>query len=87
LQVVEECAAELNGLGKGKCIPLEASLGSKQNALDLAARITEMEPVIHLLFNNAGMSWGNRLVEFNEQNGWDRLFALNVKTLFYLSVA
>jgi NADP-dependent 3-hydroxy acid dehydrogenase YdfG len=85
--VVERCAAELNALNKGACIALEANLGSKQNALDLAKSIMELEPELHLLFNNAGMSWGNQKEDFNEQNGWDRLFALNVKTLFYLSVA
>ncbi|KAJ3358988.1 hypothetical protein HDU91_005054 [Kappamyces sp. JEL0680] len=53
----------------------------------LAQKLLELEPKVHLLFNNAGMSWGNVLSEFSEQNGWDRLFALNVKTCFYLTVA
>lgn len=71
----------------GKCIPLQANLGSKENAYQLAKTVMDMEPEIHLLFNNAGMSWGNVMEVFDEQNGWDRLFALNVKSLFYLSVA
>lgn len=91
LQVVQDTARELNSMhGKpsnGICIPLEAELGGKDQAYSLAKRIMAIEPQIHLLFNNAGMSWGAALTDFPEQNGWDRLFALNVKTCFYLSVA
>jgi NAD(P)-dependent dehydrogenase (short-subunit alcohol dehydrogenase family) len=90
LQVVQDTANELNSLparGKGICIALQADLGSKENAYELARKIMEKESKLHLLFNNAGMSWGATLTGFPETNGWDRLFALNVKTCFYLSVA
>lgn len=47
----------------------------------------DKESKLHLLFNNAGMSWGAELTNFPEKNGWDRLFALNLKTCFYLTVS
>ena len=33
------------------------------------------------------MSWGAKLEDFDEKNGWDRLMALNVKSIFYLTTA
>lgn len=91
LKVVEATAAELNSMlnkhPDGVCIPLQADLGSREHAEQLAAQIMARESKLHLLFNNAGMSWGAILTDFPEKNGWDRLFALNVKTCFYLSVA
>ncbi|KAJ3125528.1 hypothetical protein HK098_000215 [Nowakowskiella sp. JEL0407] len=33
------------------------------------------------------MSWGADLTDFDEANGWDRLMALNVKSIFYLTTA
>ncbi|KAI9325909.1 hypothetical protein DFJ73DRAFT_867775 [Zopfochytrium polystomum] len=88
LKVVEETAKELNALGgSGKCIPLQADLTSRANAEALADHIKKLETKLHILVNNAGMSWGNPIDNFNEKDGWDRLFALNVKSIFYLTVA
>ncbi|KAJ1537890.1 hypothetical protein HK405_014279 [Cladochytrium tenue] len=33
------------------------------------------------------MSWSSNMTDFNEKDGWDRLMALNVKGVFYLTVA
>jgi NAD(P)-dependent dehydrogenase (short-subunit alcohol dehydrogenase family) len=49
-------------------------------------KLKEKETKLHLLFNNSGMSWGGLLDDFDEVSGWDRLFSLNVKSLFYLTV-
>lgn len=88
LKAVQQAADELNSKGySGQCIPLQADLAGKMDADKLAALIAEKESKLHFLFNNAGMSWGNLLTDFDEANGWDRLFALNVKVVFYLSVA
>ncbi|KAJ3272679.1 hypothetical protein HDV01_005315 [Terramyces sp. JEL0728] len=88
LKAVQQAADEVNSKGyPGKCIPLQADLAGKQDADKLAGLLAERESKLHFLFNNAGMSWGNNLTEFDEANGWDRLFALNVKVVFYLSVA
>ncbi|KAJ1539573.1 hypothetical protein HK405_012737 [Cladochytrium tenue] len=88
LKVVEETAKELNSMGApGTCIALQADLMNREQAEALAAQIKAKETKIHILVNNAGMSWGSKLTDFNEKDGWDRLMALNVKSVFYLTVA
>ena len=87
LQVVEAAAKELNAMGPGSCIAIQADLTTKEQTLALANKLKSLESKLHILVNNAGMSWGNDLFDFDEKNGWDRLFALNVKSLYYLTVA
>ncbi|KAI8928489.1 hypothetical protein BC831DRAFT_448129 [Entophlyctis helioformis] len=87
LQVVEEAAKELTALGPGTCIGLQADLMSRKQAEDLAAQLAARESKLHILVNNSGMSWGSPLDNFDEKNGWDRLMALNVKSMFYLTAA
>ncbi|KAJ1568137.1 hypothetical protein HK405_003516 [Cladochytrium tenue] len=88
LQVVEDTAKELNSIGaSGTCIALQADLTTREQAEALAAQIKARESKLHILVNNAGMAWGDKLTDFNEKNGWDRLMALNVKSVFYLTVA
>ncbi|TPX35735.1 hypothetical protein SmJEL517_g01959 [Synchytrium microbalum] len=83
--VVEKTAAELSVNG-GKCIALVADLSSKAGCLKLAAELQAREPILHILVNNSGGAWGGKLEDFPEQ-GWDKLVALNVKNLFYMTVA
>jgi NAD(P)-dependent dehydrogenase (short-subunit alcohol dehydrogenase family) len=42
---------------------------------------------LDILVNNSGLSWGSSMFDVNEQKGWDKVFAVNVKALFYLTVA
>ncbi len=43
-----------------------------------------MAPAV--LVNNSGVAWGEPLEKYSEK-GFDRVFALNVKTVFFLSRA
>ena len=36
---------------------------------------------------SAGTSWGAPLVDYPETNGWDKVIALNVKSIFYMTMA
>ena len=38
---------------------------------------------MHILVNNSGATWGAPYTDFPEANGWDKILALNVKSLFY----
>ncbi|KAL2920307.1 hypothetical protein HK105_200380 [Polyrhizophydium stewartii] len=87
LQVVEETARELTAVGPGQCIALQADLQGRAQAEALAAQIAARETKLHILINNSGMSWGSPLENFDEKNGWDRLMALNVKAMFYMTAA
>jgi len=87
LKNVEETANEFNANYPGVVVPLQADLISKDQAYDLADQVKEREQRLHILINNSGMSWGAPLEDFPEADGWDKLFALNVKSLFYLTTA
>ncbi|KAJ3251081.1 hypothetical protein HDU77_006140 [Chytriomyces hyalinus] len=92
LNVVSAAAADINAnpqtiASGGSCIALQADLTDKAKVQAFANEIKKREEKVHVLVNNAGMSWGSDLLEFDEKNGWDRLFALNVKGPFYLTTA
>ncbi|KAJ3308233.1 hypothetical protein HDU76_004057 [Blyttiomyces sp. JEL0837] len=87
LKVVEEAAKELNAMGPGTCIALQADLITREQAETLANEIKKRETKLHILVNNAGMSWGAPMNDYNEKDGWDRLFALNVKSIFYMTAS
>jgi NAD(P)-dependent dehydrogenase (short-subunit alcohol dehydrogenase family) len=33
--------------------------------------------------NNAGITWGGPFLDFPEEKGWDNIFNVNVKSIFY----
>ncbi|KZT64106.1 putative NADPH-dependent beta-ketoacyl reductase [Daedalea quercina L-15889] len=76
----------LNAKGPGSCHYFIADLTTKAGCDKLAAFVKERESKVHILVNNSGISWGAPYDDFSEV-GWDRLFALNVKSIFYLTVA
>lgn len=39
-----------------------------------------------VLVNNSGATWGAPYDDFPEQQGWDKIMALNVKAIFYTTV-
>ncbi|MEQ8263000.1 SDR family oxidoreductase [Pseudohaliea sp.] len=81
----EELAATAEELGAfGECIAMPSNLGSVEGVQAFADALREREPALHILFNNAGASWGAPIDEFPE-NGWDKVMDLNVKSLFFLT--
>lgn len=82
--VCDQVAAELSQ--QGTCIPLPASLGTEAGVRDLAAQLAERESELHILVNNAGANWGAPLNEYPDE-AWDKVLALNVKSVFSLTRA
>jgi NAD(P)-dependent dehydrogenase (short-subunit alcohol dehydrogenase family) len=80
----EEAAAELSK--RGTCIPLAADLSREAESLRLAGEIAEREPALHILVNNAGANWGAPLADYPDA-AWDKVLALNVKSVFHLTRA
>jgi len=74
--------AELSEVGT--CIGIPSDLSTMAGVEAFAAAISEREPELHILINNAGASWGAGIDEFPEQ-GWDKVMDLNVKSLFFLT--
>lgn len=81
---LEAVAEELSGFGT--CIPLVADLSTVEGCESLASDIATRESGVHLLVNNAGLSWGAPLGEFPEK-AWDRVIDLNAKGLFFFTQA
>ena len=70
----------------GECIALAANLAESEGLAGFAAQFAEREARLHMLFNNAGATWGAPLETFPE-NGWDKVMDLNVKSIFFLTQA
>lgn len=84
---LEQAANALNAIRKGVCIPLEADLTDAKGCKQLGEEIAKRENKIHVLVNNSGVAWAAPMEKFDEQKGWDRVMAVNVKSVFYLTVA
>lgn len=82
--VCEQVAAEL--AKEGTCIALPADLSSQAECDRLGAELASREDGLEVLVNNAGANWGAPLEEFPEA-AWDKVFALNVKSVFHLTRA
>jgi len=83
---LKEVADELNAINPDHCIYFVADLSTKAGCDALCAEIKKRESKLHILVNNSGVSWGAPWGDFPERGGWDRVMALNVKSLFYMTV-
>jgi NAD(P)-dependent dehydrogenase (short-subunit alcohol dehydrogenase family) len=83
-EVCEEVAAELSKLGT--CISLPADLASEEECRRVARELGERESALHILVNNAGANWGAPFEEFPD-SAWDKVLALNLKSVFHLTRA
>jgi len=82
---LKAAADELNSAGPGTCHYIVADLGSKAGCDALVSEIKKRESKIHILVNNSGATWGAPWDNFPEKEGWDRVMALNVKSIFYMT--
>jgi NAD(P)-dependent dehydrogenase (short-subunit alcohol dehydrogenase family) len=80
--VCDEVAARLSE--KGTCVSLPADLSTEDECRRLAAEVTEREPALNVLVNNAGATWGVPIDEHDDA-AWDRVLDLNVKGVFHLT--
>ena len=82
-EVCDRVAAELSA--DGECISIPADLGTMEGVEHLAEEVSQREPAVHILVNNAGAAWGAPMEEFPE-DGFDKVWLLNVKGVFFLTV-
>jgi len=83
----EQCdatAARLSATYNAECVSIPADLSGLDGVSALAAAVAEQESAVHILVNNAGVSWGAPIAEFPEK-GWDKVFDTNVKGVFFLT--
>ncbi|HET9062665.1 MAG TPA: SDR family NAD(P)-dependent oxidoreductase [Candidatus Binatia bacterium] len=81
---LDAAKAELSREGDVVTVPADLSTEAGCNAL--AAEIARSERALHVLVNNAGANWGAPLAEYPD-DAWDKVLALNVKSVFHLTRA
>jgi NAD(P)-dependent dehydrogenase (short-subunit alcohol dehydrogenase family) len=79
-----DCVEAAAGLAEeGDCHGMAANLGSVEGCRAFAAELATREERVDVLVNNAGNIWVEKLADYPE-SGWDKVFDLNVKGVFYL---
>lgn len=82
---VEELQATTHALCEfGECIAIPSDLSTLEGIQTFTQQIKELEPELHILVNNAGATWGEKIDDFPE-SGWDKVMDLNVKSPFFLT--
>ncbi|MEM9039266.1 MAG: SDR family NAD(P)-dependent oxidoreductase [Actinomycetota bacterium] len=77
---VEETVAELGD----RVIGIPGDISTIEGIDALVADLTDREPQLDVLVNNAGAAWGAEYLDFPE-SGWDKVMDLNVKAPFFLT--
>ena len=81
---LDACAAAQRGLREyGDCTAIPADLRDVAGCEALATAFREREDELHVLVNNAGLTWSLPIDEFTEK-AWDRVVDLDVKSPFFL---
>jgi NAD(P)-dependent dehydrogenase (short-subunit alcohol dehydrogenase family) len=64
-------------------VPLPTFRKSKAGCDALIQEFRKREHKLHVLINNSGVTWGGPYEDFPEEKGWDNVFNVNVKSIFY----
>jgi len=80
----EETAKELNALGPGRCIPIAADMQKLSDVDKLVNEISSKEEALHVLVNNAGAVWGEKIDAYPDQ-AWTKVLTLNLHRVFTLT--
>ncbi|MGW5220898.1 SDR family oxidoreductase [Nocardia sp. NPDC004085] len=70
----------------GEVATISADLSSTAGIAALTAELERAETAVHALFNNAGANWGASVEDFPE-SGFDKVYSVNVKAVFFLTRA
>src|SRR4051794_31512303 len=83
VQTCAETAQRLAAFGTCIALPIEADIGTAEGRARIAQEMAAREQRLDVLINNAGALWAAPLAEYPE-SGWDKVYDLNVKGLFFL---
>jgi NAD(P)-dependent dehydrogenase (short-subunit alcohol dehydrogenase family) len=81
-EACEEVAAELRAIGP--CEGFGGTVASEAGVAALADEVRRRTGDLHVLVNNAGVSWGESFEKF-PWKGWERVMSVNVTGLFTLT--
>jgi len=79
---LKKTADRLNKIGPGKAEYVVADLKDKAGVEHLVKEVKKRTDRLTVLVNNTGVTWGAPYDDFPE-SGWDKVMALNVKSIFY----
>lgn len=82
VEACEKTAKELSEYGE--CIGIAADLSTEAGCLNLVEELGKRESGLHILVNNAGVTWGAPL-EVYPGDAWDKIQNLNVKSAFVMT--
>ncbi|MHB1486181.1 MAG: SDR family oxidoreductase [Acidimicrobiales bacterium] len=82
-QACREAGAELARLGD--CVAVPADLSIPDGVEEVVSTLSERDPAVHVLVNNAGATWGAPLEEYPD-SAFDKVWGINVKAPFNLAV-
>lgn len=82
-ETCEETAARLGAFGTCIALPVKGDIAGEAGRLAIVEAMKAREDILDILINNAGALWAAPLAEYPE-SGWDKVFDLNVKGLFFL---
>ncbi|KAL0567149.1 hypothetical protein V5O48_014848 [Marasmius crinis-equi] len=82
---LKEAVAEISKNATGSVQYIVANVGSKAGCDALINEFKKRESKLHVLVNNSGITWGGPYSDFPEEKGWDNVFNVNVKSIFYMS--
>jgi gluconate 5-dehydrogenase len=83
LAACQEAAREIESRGR-RAWALQADLSDLVSIESVAAQALAEMRRIDVLVNNAGVVWGAPVLDY-PVHGWDKVFAVNVRGLFFLS--
>jgi NAD(P)-dependent dehydrogenase (short-subunit alcohol dehydrogenase family) len=83
--VCDQVAAELSALpGEGECVSLPTDLSTEDGCRRLAEAVTEREPKLHVLVNNAGIA-GPKSNKKHDDASWQEVLAVNLQSVYHLT--
>ncbi len=80
--ICDQVANELSEMGT--CISIPADISTEEGIKALTQEISSKEEALHILVNNAGANWADKLDEYPDA-GFNKVMSLNVKSMFVLT--
>lgn len=80
---LRKAAEEMSHGTRHKVQYIVANVSSKAGCEALINEFKKRENNLHILVNNSGVAWGAPFNDVPEHNGWDNVFNVNVKSIFY----
>ncbi|KAJ7932723.1 hypothetical protein B0H13DRAFT_1954376 [Mycena leptocephala] len=82
-QQLKQAVEDIEKVATGKIHYIVANVASKAGCDALISEFKKRENNLHVLVNNSGVTWGGPYNDFPEEKGWDNVFNVNVKSIFY----